>query len=286
MKDTQSKISSDVSLPVNPELEQLQQLVVDAQTRLAELEVEYAKEKARVDVVRAALFRRLRERYEKRDRLRLIVGYRQRFLNSLGRGDEGEAKQTEENYEKARRQTGEDYEETTVTMAERRQLTAGEERELAQHWKKLVKMYHPDRFASQPDKLETYQRLTSAINHAKDCGDLKTLKEIAEDPHGFILRQGWVNLDFSDETKLSQLRRINETLQLEIIKLIESLNRLKESPDYELFQLSEQRPGVLDELAAERAEMLDQERVELEIRAGQLAEEIAELSGQKPSRIV
>lgn len=285
MKDTESKSSSNLSILVNPELELLRQHVADAQSRLAELEVEYAKEKARINVMQAALFRRLREHYEKRDRLRLIVDYRQRFLNSLGRGSQGEAKRAEEDYEKARKQTDKDYEETTAMMAERKQLTAEETVELTRHWKKLVKMYHPDRFANQPDKLDTYQKLTSAINAAKDCGDLKTLKEIAEDPHAFILRQGWVNLDFSDETKLSQLRRLNETLQLEIMSLIESLNRLKQSPDYELCQLSEMKPGVLDELAAERAKMLEQERSGLEKRASRLAEEIAKLSGQSPSRI-
>src|ERR1035438_7906144 len=56
-----------------------------------------------------------------------------------------------------------------------------------------TEMYHPDRFASEPDKLETYHKLTAAINQAKDAGDIETLREIAEDPHGFILRQGWAN---------------------------------------------------------------------------------------------
>jgi DNA polymerase-3 subunit epsilon len=56
--------------------------------------------------------------------------------------------------------------------------------ELNRLWKKLVKLYHPDCFAHEPE-------LTAAINRAKDSGDIKTLREIAEDPHGFILRQGW-----------------------------------------------------------------------------------------------
>jgi len=38
---------------------------------------------------------------------------------------------------------------------------------------------------------------------------------------------------------------------LKIIAVFESLNRLRECPNYELCQLSEQQPGVLDELAAE-----------------------------------
>ena len=50
-----------------------------------------------------------------------------------------------------------------------------------------MSLHHPDRFAHEPDKLATYEKLTAAINHAKDRGDLGTLRQIAGDPHGFIL---------------------------------------------------------------------------------------------------
>jgi len=156
---------------------------------------------------------------------------------------------------------------------------------LTRLWKKLVKLYHPDRFANEPDRLETYVKLTAAINRAKDNGDMTTLREIAEDPQGFILREGWESLDFSDEAELRQLRRLYETLQLEIIAVLESLNRLRESPDYELCQLSESKPGVLEELAAERAKLLEKESAELEAQASRLGEEIKELSGEAPERI-
>jgi len=146
-------------------------------------------------------------------------------------------------------------------------------------------LYHPDRFAHEPDKLETYHKLTSAINRAKEAGDIKTLREIADDPHGFILRQGWASLDFSDEVELAQLLRLHETLQLEIITVLESLNQLRESPDYELCQISEQKPGVLDELAAERKKLLENESARLETEANQLAGEIRELSGAGSSGI-
>jgi hypothetical protein len=149
-----------------------------------------------------------------------------------------------------------------------------------------VKLYHPDRFAHEPDKLETYHKLTAAINRANDAGDIQTLREIAEDPHGFILRQGWAALDFSDAAELAQLRRLHETLQLEIIAVLEALNRLRESPDYELCHLSEQKPGVLEELAAERKTLLERESGELQQQADKLAEEIKELAGETSSRIV
>ena len=107
-------------------------------------------------------------------------------------------------------------------MTGKKRLTVEDEAELTRLWKKLVKLFHPDRFAHLPDKLETYEKLTSAINQAKDNGDIGTLREIANDPHGFILRQGWASLDFSEEKELGQLRRLHEALQLEIIAVLES----------------------------------------------------------------
>jgi DNA polymerase-3 subunit epsilon len=274
-----------VAIYVNPKLEKLRQLVAGARARLAELEATYTREKARVDAMQAILFRRLHEYYQKRDRLRLIVDYRTKFLNALIRGGEAEAKETQANYEKARAQADKDYEETAAAVANKKQLTPEQEAELIKLWKKLVKLYHPDRFAHEPEKLATYEKLTAAINRAKDSGDIDTLRQIAEDPLGFILRQGWESLDFSDEAELTQLRRLLETLQLEIINVLDSLNRLRESPDFELCRLSEKKPGMLDDLAAERAKLLTKESSDLEIQANRLAEEIEELSGAGPSHI-
>jgi len=269
----------------NPELEQLRQLVAGARARLVELEVDYPTEKSRVDATQAVLFRQLREHYQTRDRLRLIVDYRKKYLDSLVRGGDEEAKQAETHYEQAKAQSDKDYEETAATVARQKELSAEAEAELARLWRRLVKLYHPDRFAHELDKLATYAKLTAAINRAKDSGDITALREIAEDPHGFILRQGWASLDFSDEAELSQLRRLYETLQLEIITVIESLGRLRESPEYELCQISERKPGALDELAAERAKLLEKERTELESQAERLAEEIMELSEEAVTRI-
>jgi len=167
----------------------------------------------------------------------------------------------------------------SVAADKKKNLTAEQEAELTQLWKKLVKLYHPDRFANEPDKLETYHKLTAAINQAKDTGDIETLREIAEDPEGFLLRKGWANLDFSDKEELTQLKRLHETLQKEIAAVTESLKELRESPDYELCQIAEQKPGVLDELAAERAKQLEIENAELEKQAERLAKEIKRLGG-------
>ena len=81
------------------------------------------------------------------------------------------------------------------------------------------------------------------------------------------------------------MRRLHESLQLEIIVVIESLEQLKESAEYELCGIVEQRPGVLDELAAERTKLLEQESAELQQEVEKLADEIKELSGETASRI-
>jgi DNA polymerase-3 subunit epsilon len=262
----------------SPELEELRQLVAGARAQLAELETDYTKEKSRVDAVQAVLFRLLREHYQKRDRLRLVIDYRQKFLKSLMRGDSEEAKQAGENFEQAKSQSDKDYEELSAAADKKKNLTTEQEAELTQLWKKLVKLYHPDRFANEPDKLETYHKLTAAINQAKDIGDIETLREIAEDPQGFLLRRGWATLDFSDKEELTQLKRLHETLQKEIAAVTESLKELRASPDYELCQLAEQKPGVLDELAAERVKQLETENAELELQAERLAKEIKQVS--------
>lgn len=283
--EAQTSVASLV-IHIDPELENLRHLVADARARLADLEATFTREKSRVDVMQAVLFRKLREFYQKRDHLRLIVNYRRKFLESLVRGGEEEAAQAQTHYKQARAQTDKDYDETAAAVADKKQLTAEEEAELSRLWKKLVKLYHPDRFANEPDKLETYHKLTAAINRAKDEGDFATLREIAEDPHGFILRQGWVTLDFSDEAELSQLRKLYETLQLEIITVLESLNRLRESSDYELCQLSEKQPSLLDELIAQRKILLEKETEVLETQADKLGAEIKELTGDSTSPIV
>ena len=262
----------------SPELEELRQLVAGARAQLAELETDYTQEKSRVDAVQAGLFRHLREHYQKRDRLRLVVEYRQKFLDSYIRDSTDEVEQAEKDFEQAKARLEEDYEELSAAADKKKQLTAEQEAELTQLWKKLVKLYHPDRFANEPEKLDTYHKLTAAINLAKDNGDIETLREIAEDPHGFILRKGWATLDFKDVEELAQLKRLHETLQQEIAAVTESLKELRASPDYELCQLAEKKPGMLDELAAERAKQLELENAKLEKQAEELALKIKAVS--------
>ena len=137
----------------HPELPRLRVLVDAARARLAELEAAYTIDKARVDSLQAGLFQRLRKWCQERDRLRLVVNYRKQFLEVLLRQGEEEAEQVERQYRQAKTRSEQEYEETAQTLAARRELTADEQGELRKLWKKLVSLYHPDRFAHEPDKL-------------------------------------------------------------------------------------------------------------------------------------
>jgi len=168
----------------------------------------------------------------------------------------------------------------TEEMAEKKELTAEEAAETSRLWRKLVRLYQPDRFAQEPEKQETYHRLTAAINAAKECGDLATLRMIADDPHGFILRQGWAALDFREEDQINQLRRLWESIELEVVRVLEAMNELRESPDYELHRLTQQSPEFFDETVSLHLESLDKELASLQSEANKLAGEIEELTGE------
>ena len=268
-----------IIIHLDSEVERLHQLITSARVRLAEIEATYTKDRCAVDATHATIFRLVRTHYQARDNLRLIIEHRKRYLDALLRGGEEEAEEVTGNYEKARAQSDAHYSEAEGVAAKRRELPSEEEAELRALWKKLVLLYHPDRFAHQPDKIETYQKLTSAINRAKEEGDIDLLREIANDPYGFILRQGWTSLDFSDDLEIKTLRRLLATLQLEIINMMESLNSLHKTSEYELYKLSVKQPGLLQKVADEQINAIAAETVELESEAERLKAEIVELAG-------
>jgi hypothetical protein len=269
----------DTVLYKNPELSKLRALVDAARSRLAELEAAYTIEKAKVDSLQARLFSRLRQYHQERERLRLIVSYRRQFLDALRQGEE-EAEQLQREYHEAKARSDREYEETAVAMAAKKELTGEEEADLAKLWKTLVKLYHPDRFAYEPDKLETYGKLTAAINRAKDSGDLDTLRQIASDPHGFILRQGWAGLDFREEEHAARLGKLLESLETDILSVLEATNQLRESPEFELYELTAKNAEMFDEVVSKQTTLLEKEIIDLTNEADQLSKEIGKLTTQ------
>ena len=150
------------------------------------------------------------------------------------------------------------------------------ERELRKLWKQLILLYHPDRHAGEADTIDTYVKLMSTINRAKEERDIDRLREIYNDPGGFVLRQGWTWLDFSDADETASLTKLLGTLYAEIVNKLRALNGLHGSSLYELHQLSSGRPGLFDEAAAGVAKAVSSEITQLAAEAEKLESEISE----------
>ena len=93
-------------------------------------------------------------------------------------------------------------------------------------------------------------------------------------------RQGWAALDFAEEREIEQLRRLWESIELEIIRVLEAVNQLNESPDYELHRLTIQTPAFFDEAVNRQVADLEKELATLATQADELAKEIEELTGE------
>jgi len=269
----------------NPEVEQLRLLIATARAQLAELDARYTKERHAVDVTQSIIFKQVRVHYQARDRLKLVIDYRTKYLKTLLRSGEEIAAQVAEAYEQAKGESDTHYEQAAATADSRKDLSPAEEVELKSLWKKLVSLYHPDRFASSPEKQATYTQLTSVINKARETADIALLREIANDPHGFILRAGWASLDFADAAEAKNLRRLFDTLQIEVLATMEMLNDLYESAEFELHTLSTKNPTLLDEVSAAQSKAIEDEIKELQATADQLKTEIAELTGENDQAI-
>jgi len=103
-------------------------------------------------------------------------------------------------------------------------------------------------------------------------------REIADDPHGFMLREGWQELDFEDAVDQEKLQRLLDTLQIEIVSTLDAINELHESADFELYKLSAEQPELLEEVAESRGAVIDAAIEELREESDRLANEIEELT--------
>ena len=96
----------------------------------------------------------------------------------------------------------------------------------------------------------------------------------------FGFRISTFGFSLGEERELAQLRRLWESIELEIIRVLEASNALKESPDYELHRLTMQSPAFFDETVRRHVEGLEKELRALESEAVELAKEIEELTGE------
>ncbi|MEA3642900.1 MAG: exonuclease domain-containing protein [Lamprobacter sp.] len=277
--DLDSETGAGLILYRDPERETLNRLIDAARTRLAELEAESAREHQTVAVIQARLFERLRPLYQRRDALQIVIDYRRRYLDLLLIEGEDAAEAATADYAQARADTEREYEDAAAEAGQQRELTEDEARELKTLFRQLVKLYHPDRYAHDPERQAIHERLMQEINQARDQGDIDRLREIARDPNAFLARQGLAGLDFSDDADLTKLRQLYDSLQGRILATLEELARLRESHDYELHRLSQQRPELLDNVADAQAETLRAEIATLQTEADRLAAEITTLTG-------
>lgn len=79
-----------------------------------------------------------------------------------------------------------------------------------------------------------------------------------------------------------ELRSLYEHLQARILERIETLDELRASSDYEVFQFAEKDAAVLDRIAAAQREELELEIGGLKAEAERIAEEARELAGEVP----
>ncbi|MFZ0495067.1 MAG: hypothetical protein WBD78_12410 [Methylocella sp.] len=77
---------------------------------------------------------------------------------------------------------------------------------------------------------------------------------------------------------LKALHKLYASLQLEILNLLEMLNQLHESPEHELLTLSQKKPQLIEEVAAQQRKAMSDEIAALNEEAARLQREIDELS--------
>ncbi len=274
------EVNQQLILPGEEEVSRLQVLIDAARTRLAEVEAACTVVQKNLQALRASIFERLAEKTKLRDKLRLLVRCRGDLLHSLKHKDEESAAKAEQTFKTEWARTEKDYEEAAAESAQQQKASSSDEAEIATLWRKLVKLYHPDKLAQNPEKRETYHKLISAINHARDRGDLPTLREIAADPHSFLLRKGWGDLDLKEDRRLEELRKLLTSLEKEIERVTAMLAQLKKSPDYELHQMMESRPELFEEVVDRQQRQIDAEITVLEAQADSLKREIEAVTGE------
>ena len=279
-EDDSGATDTGIVIYTDPAVEELKRLIDAARSRLAEVEAQYMNDRARAESIQWRLYERIRDRYRRRDRLARLVEFRRRYVETLLQDGEEEAESVAGAHEEAQAELGADYESLDRDAGRRTEPTPEQEREIKTLWRTLVKMYHPDRHAGEPEKQERYNLLMQVINQARDGGDVDVLREIANDPEGFFRRRGWGSLDIDDDDDPDRLTRLHEGLRSQIITLLDGLNALHESPAFDMYRRIEATPELLDEIVEEQGAILDEEIAALEAEARQLGTEIEELTGE------
>ena len=79
-----------------------------------------------------------------------------------------------------------------------------------------------------------------------------------------------------------ELRSLYEHLQARILEMIETLDEVRASADYEVFQAAEEDESVIGRIVFAQREELEGEIGELKVEAERIAGEARELAGEVP----
>ena len=277
--DVVAQAGSAVVLYLSPQKAELQQLITAARNRLAELEADYTAQKYAVDVTLARLFQALRPYYQRRDQLHLSIDFRRKYLDVLMQAGDDEADEVAQAHAQARQQSDAEYAQAAEQAATKQALTDEQAQEIQTIWRKLVRMFHPDRCMDDPEKRRAHEWLTSEINQARDRGDIERLREIAQNPDAFLLKHGMALLAQDDSSDVVRLRTLLDALQQRVLETLEALNNLRETPGYELHQRIERDAAFFATTVAQHIDMLELEMADLQAEADRLAQEIEGLTG-------
>jgi DNA polymerase-3 subunit epsilon len=263
---------------VDLDAKKYEQLIRLSRGRLSELSATFMEEKRKIEFNNAALFRRVREYYQRRDKLVLVIKYRRSFLDVLLTHGEEEAKTVSDEYKEAQAEADQEYEDARKKTEKVTALSDEEATQLQDLWKRLVKVFHPDRYRSEPEKQAIYEKLISVINDARETGNISLLVEISRNPDAYIDKQGWASINLDVQSKSINLKKLYEAIEVEIVERIEALTELRGSPDYRVAMYCNGNSERLEEVAKQQIEALNVEISDLRQEAERLKNEIEELT--------
>lgn len=270
---------TDIESYLGPEIAVMEQMIETARTRLADLSASYMRDRRAADTVSSALFLRLRADYKRRDDLKLRVEYRQKYIDVLlSQGDES-AEEVVSEFEDANDGAEREYEDASQEAAKTKPLNDEQAAEAKSIWQKLVHLFHPDKVANNPEQQQAYENLLAIINDARDTGNITLLREIADDPDGFMQRHGWASLsNLKSRKTLHTLNQIYESISLQILNVIQETDDLRSGADFSVFVYCKDNEGGFEELVANRKKKLGDEIHTLIIQANALRVEIETLT--------
>ena len=262
-------------------IKQLKALVSAARERLADLEMMLDRERAGVAKTQAELFTLLKSSYKRRDTLKLVIEYRRKFIQSLLAELELDPADVRSQFDTHQKKLDEEFEAAEKLTEQVSTLSDDQQNEMKDLYRKLVKLYHPDRFNSDEGKSTAYTLLMAIINQAKTRMDIALMREVANDPSAFMRKNNLGELQEYEEDESENLRRLYDSLQARILDAIASIDDLRSGAQFELFRLSSRRPGYINEVAAQYKKEIDAESELLAAEAEKLQKEVKTLQDEE-----